>query len=100
MVNIDEILNQGIELKLFGNVIHVSQPTYKMTRKMGTVSVDTDNQFDTIDKQLEVLAEILSNNTEKIKVTKSQLEGLPMGAITTIINAISGVITELENHPN
>ncbi|KMT21597.1 hypothetical protein [Clostridium cylindrosporum] len=95
MINLDVLMEKTIDFTLKGKLIRVQQPTLKMIKKFAAIEKDAD-----IDKQIEVITEILNNNSSNIKLEKSDIEELNQPALMAILEAITNNIKEADNNPN
>lgn len=97
--NLDSIVDKTFDFQLNGNLIKVRQPSVKIVKKFGGMA-QVENEEEVFDKQVQLVTEILNNNTSGTKFTEDKVADLPQAVLTTIINVITGVITDLDNDPN
>lgn len=97
--NLDSIAEQTYQFQLDGKLINVKQPSVKITKKFGAMA-QVENADEIFDKQVELVTEILNNNTSSVKFTEDKVSDYPQAVLTAIINIITGAIKELDNDPN
>ncbi|MEF9952638.1 MAG: hypothetical protein RSA01_00505 [Clostridium sp.] len=95
MINLDSLIDNTIDFTFKGKLIKVQQPTIKLVKKFAAIDGDSD-----LDKQIEVITEMLNNNSSNIKLNKSDIEDLTPSALKVIVKAISNNIEEVSNNPN
>ena len=93
MLDLDEILEKTLDIKLNGKVIHVIQPSIATIKKLDKVGTD-------IDKLSEVITEVINNNKDNIEITQSELEKIPAGGFVAISQFIIKSVSDLANNPN
>lgn len=99
MLDLDSIIEKAYRFKLEGKLINVNQPTVAMVKKFSSLA-KIEDQEEILDKQVELVAEILNNNTSAAKFTREQLLKYPQAVLNAIIEEISRGIAEADNNPN
>lgn len=94
MINIDQYMDKTIDFQIGGKLVKVQEPSVKMINKIAKTSNLPENEI--IDAQIDLVQEILNNNTSSVKFKKSDIEALPVSAIGKILNVITGA----EKDPN
>lgn len=98
MLDLDAIIDQTIKIKIKGKLIHVNQPSAKLVKKM--TSMQGLGEKELMDKQIEIVADILNNNTSSANFTIEEVSGFPQAALTAILNEITGNISSINKNPN
>lgn len=99
MLNLDTIINQAEEVVIFGEHIHVKQPSVRMYMQISEIEKDL-NESNLLEKRVEVAQILLNNNTEGRAFEKSEVEQLPRSAIETLVILISEMKIKADNDPN
>ena len=99
MIDLDILMDKTLDFKLNEELVKVNQPSMKMIKKFNTLSSLSD-EAEILDKQTELIVEILNNNTSGKKFKTSEVDNFPLPVIKTIINTISNDINGTENNPN
>lgn len=100
MINLDNVMNQTIDFMLKGELIKVQQPSTKLVKKFTQFEGSELKPNETFDKQVELITEIMNNNTSARKFTQSEIEALPQKVLSIIIKEITNSISAVENDPN
>ena len=77
MINLDEIMEQGFELKLNGKVVTIKQLTIKQAKKIDKLQSEM-NEKNAYDKRAEITLALINNNKEDIKFTEEDIEDMPV----------------------
>lgn len=99
MLNLDNIINQSEEVCIFGERIHVKQPTILMVMDVKKIEEDLD-QTNILEKRLDVALVLLNNNSENRKYTREELMELPRVAVEALVVKISEMNVEADQNPN
>lgn len=98
MVDLDAIIEKTHRFKIEGKLINVNQPSVKIVKKFNEFA--NSNEDEILDKQAELIADILNNNTSAVKFTKEQLMNYPQAVLNAVINEVTQGIAEADNNPN
>ena len=98
MLDLDAIIDQTIQIKIKGKLIHVNQPSAKLVKKMTSMQGLSEEEL--MDKQIEIVADILNNNTSAANFTLEEVSEFPQVALTAILNGITGNINSINKNPN
>lgn len=99
MLDLDKYLDNSVEMRIGGEVIHVMQPTLRMIDKIDMI--ESDLTEDNIrGKQLETAVLFLNHNKEGRKFEKQDLCEWTIDAITKFITTMSILRYEAESDPN
>ena len=99
MLDLDKYLDNSVEMRIGGEVIHVMQPTLRMIDKIDMI--ESDLTEDNIrGKQLETAVLFLNHNKEGRKFEKQDLCEWTIDAITKVITTMSILRYEAETDPN
>ena len=92
MLDLDKYLDNSVEMRIGGEVIHVMQPTLRMIDKVDMIEKDlTEDNIN--DKRMDVAILFL-------KFEKLDLYDWTTDAITNVINTMSVLRYEAESDPN
>ncbi|MBS4535835.1 hypothetical protein GOQ29_09430 [Clostridium sp. D2Q-14] len=94
MIDIDKYIDRTIALKINGEVIKIQEPSIKLIKKFTALDGLEDDEI--LDKQSELVTEILNNNTSAKKFKVNDIDKLPVSAIKAIIESI----VEVDQDPN
>ena len=100
MIDINVYLNKTYEVKLNNRLLHVYEPT----NAMYVECIQRENTDETVDKfaefQCQKVSEFLSRNTEKVKVTKQEIEKLPRSAVVEVYKVLLLIAYTAVKDPN
>ena len=99
MINLDEIMEQGFELKLNGKVVTIKQLTIKQAKKIDKLQSEM-NEKNAYDKRAEITLALINNNKEGIKFTEEDIENMPVKLQVAIHNEVNKYMYDLANDPN
>ncbi len=99
MLDLDKLMNQGIEIRLFDKDITLLQPTAKVAMEIDKIQSEM-NEENAYDKRIEITKIILNNNSEKIKFTEEEVRTIPVKLQVSIHQEISKFVYNLRNDPN
>ncbi|HDI3121687.1 hypothetical protein FDA77_00855 [Clostridium botulinum] len=98
MIDLDILMDKTLDFKLNGELIKVNQPSMKIIKKFNTLSSLSEAEI--LDKQTDVIVEILNNNTSGKKFKPSEVDNFSLPVINTIVNTVTNNINGTENNPN
>lgn len=99
MINIDEYLNIGVEVKINGEVIEVLQPTAKMTKEINKLEKEI-NEENYLDIKSKVALLILNNNKQKKELKIKDIDEIPYKLLDLIIQEVTKLVYKADNDPN
>lgn len=99
MVDLDFYTTRTIDFKLGGEMVRVQEPPAKLIKKMTALEKIKDEEK-LLDRQYEIVVDILNNNTSSKKFTKEMVENYPQSMINAIITEVTKLMGEIENSPN
>lgn len=99
MVDLDVLIEKTYRFKLEGKLINVNQPSVNMVKKFGSFEKLMYTE-EILDKQVELITDILNNNTSGVKFSEEQIANYPQPVLNAIINTVTNGIEEADNHPN
>ena len=99
MVDLDFYTTRTIDFKINGEMVRVKEPQAKLIKKMTALGKVKDEE-NLLDKQYEIVVDILNNNTSSKKFTKEMVENYPQSMINAIITEVTKLMGEIENSPN
>lgn len=95
MLNLDNIKTNTMEIALNKKLIKVQEPTVKLIKKLQGIENNED-----LDIVLNVLVDILNNNTSNIKLKNTDLENLNNKQLNLLVEEIGKFINGIEEDPN
>lgn len=98
MINLDNYMDKTIDFMFRGELVKVNQATAKMVKKIA--SLEKYQEGEILDKQIEIVTDILNNNTSGKKFKVSDIENLPQRVINTIMKEFTNSIADTEEDPN
>ncbi|MDB1935273.1 hypothetical protein PMY12_18535 [Clostridium tertium] len=99
MINIDDYLNIGVEVKINGEVIEVLQPTAKMTKEINKMEKEmTEENYLEIKSKVALM--ILNNNKQKKIFKDNDIDNIPYKLQDFIIKEIMKLVYKADNDPN
>lgn len=97
MIDFSKGKKKFIPIKLYdGKLLNVYTPTIKLLGDLTHIDMNDPN----VEVVCDILAKILSNNMQKIRVTKDQIAELTFDEIQILINGIVEFTTEVANQKN
>ena len=99
MIDLDFYTARSIDFKIGGEFVKVQEPPAKIIKKMTALGKLKDEEK-MLDKQYEIVVDILNNNTSSKKFTKEIVENYPQSMINAIISEITKLMGDLESSPN
>lgn len=99
MLNLDSIVNQSEEVVVFGESVHVKQPSIRMHMQISEIEKDL-NDSNIMQKRAEIAGILLNNNTEGRVFDRSEIEKLPRSAVEALVILISEMKIKADNDPN
>lgn len=99
MINLDEIMEQGVQLKLNGKEVTVKQLTIKQAKKIDKLQSEMD-ETNAYEKKYEITLALINNNKENIKFTEKDIENIPVKLQVQIHNEVNKYMYKLANDPN
>ncbi|XZM78705.1 hypothetical protein ACSXAB_13925 [Clostridium perfringens] len=99
MIDLDFYTARSIDFKIDGEIVRVQEPPAKIIKKMTSLGKLKDEEK-MLDKQYEIVVDILNNNTSSKKFTKEIVENYPQSMINAIISEITKLMGDLESSPN
>lgn len=99
MLNLDTIMLKTTEVTIFGQVIHMKQPSVLVWERINDVEKDLDNK-NLLRKRAEVAKILLDNNEEGKVFDLKEIKTLSRKALDAVIVAATASSIEAENDPN
>lgn len=99
MLDLDKLMNQGIEIRLFEKDITLLQPTAKVAVEIDKIQSEM-NEENAYEKRKDITKIMLNNNVEKINFTDEQINKIPVKLQVTIHQEINKFVFDLVNNPN
>jgi len=99
MLDLDKLINEGIEVKVLGKVVTILQPTIGDSKAIDKLQgeMTQDNAYE---KRAAITKVILNNNSEGIKFTDSDINKIPVKLQTVLHMEINKFTYDLVNSPN
>lgn len=99
MINIDDYLNIGVEVKINSEVIEVLQPTARMTKEINKLEKEiTEENYLDIKSRVALL--ILNNNKQKREFKIADIDKIPYKLQDLIIQEVTKLVYKADNDPN
>lgn len=99
MINIDNYLNIGVEVKINGEVIEVLQPTAKMTKDINKLEKEmTEENYLEIKSKVALM--ILNNNKQKKILKDTDIDNIPYKLQDFTIKEVMKLVYKADNDPN
>lgn len=99
MINIDDYLNIGVEVKINGEVIEVLQPTARMTKEINKMEKEiTEENYLEIKSKVALM--ILNNNKQKKKFKIEDVDSIPYKLQDLIIQKVTELVYKADIDPN
>lgn len=99
MLDLDKYLNQGLDIKINGEVVSVKQPTAAMVKEIRKIENSTNGKND-LDNKSKITQLLLDNNTSGKKFTIEDVDKIPFKVQDIIMGEIFKFIAEADNDPN
>ncbi len=99
MFKFAEYLNRTMVAEVCGKVVHIKQPSINVNRKIEEIEKDITSE-NLIEKRLEVLRVLVSNNEEGIVFSSEDLQAYPVQVVGDFIQAMNRHFGNPENDPN
>lgn len=99
MLNLDGIINQSEEVVVFGEHIHVKQPSIRMYMDITEIERDIDTS-NLLEKRVDVACLLLNNNVEGRRFEKEEIRQLPRSAVEALVVLISEMKIRADADPN
>lgn len=99
MLDLDKYLKQSVEVKIYGQVIEILQPSARMTKEIGQLEKDiTEENY--LDIKSKVTHMLLNNNASGNKFTIEEIDSMPFKLQDLITKEVTSMIYEADNDPN
>lgn len=99
MIDLDLYINDRLEIKLFGETIHLKEPTPRMYSKLNQIEKNlTRENIGEIRVQSALL--FLNYNEEGKTFEKEQFEGIPFAVVDRITKEVVAMRERAEEDPN
>lgn len=99
MLNLDIIMLKTTEVTIFGQVIHMKQPSVLIWERINEAEKDLDNK-NLLEKRAEVVKILLDNNEEGKVFDLNEVKTLSRRALDAVIVAATASSIEAEKDPN
>lgn len=99
MLDLDKYINNNVEMKIGGDVLHVIQPSVEMIDKIDTIEKDMTEE-NIREKRIEVVCMMLNHNMEGAKIKKESLYKWTQEALMKVITTMSLLRYEADTDPN
>lgn len=99
MIDIDKYLNITIDLKINGEVITIKQPSAKLTKAIGEMEKEI-NEDNYLELKSKIALLLLNNNNSKKTFTLQDVENIPFQVQDIIIKEIIGMVKNADIDPN
>ena len=99
MLDLDRYINNSIEIKLFGEVYDILEPTIAMNMEMNRIEEDLTKE-NLHEKRIESGLLLLNHNKQGRAFTKKELSALPFEALTRLIAEIALLRLNADQNPN
>lgn len=99
MLDLDKLMNEGIEVKILGNQVTVLQPTIKDSKIIDKLQSEM-NEENAYEKRAAITKVILNNNAEGIKFSDEDINEIPVKLQTALHIEINKFVYDLTNSPN
>lgn len=99
MLDLDKYINNCKEVRLFGETIHVQEPTLAMIEKIDKIEEDLSEE-NLRDKRFQVAMLMINFNREGREYTEKELKKLPFEAIAAIVEEIGMMRFMADMDPN
>lgn len=99
MLDLDKLMNEGIEVKILGKQVTVLQPTIKDCKTLDKLQAEF-NDKNAYEVRAAITKVILNNNAEGVKFTDEDIERIPVKLQTALHIEINKFIYDLANSPN
>lgn len=99
MLDLDKYINNSVEMKIHGEIIHVKQPSVLLIEKIDRIE-ETQNKDNAREKRLEIVLLMLNYNEENKVFTMEDLKRMTQEAVSKILTTIATLRYEAETDPN
>lgn len=99
LLDLNKLINTGIEIKLGDKKATIKQPTVKIIKKTDNLIKEMTDK-NAYENRFEITKILLNNNVEGIKFTDEEIQSIPVKLQTQIHEEINSFIYDLENNPN
>lgn len=99
MINLDEVIEQGVELQLNGKKVTVKQLTIKVAKEIDKLQSEM-NDKNAYEKRKAMTLALINNNKEGIKFTDDDVDKIPLKLQVEIHNQVNKFVYDLANDPN
>ncbi len=99
MLDLDKYINNNVEIKVSGQILHVKQPTVAMIEKIECIEENLTEE-NVRDKRMEVAAIMLNHNEEEKRFSQEDFKEWTQEAVTKFIETMSLLRYEAETDPN
>ncbi len=99
MLDLDKYINNSVEMKIHGEIIHVKQPSVLLIEKIDKIE-ETQTEDNVREKRLEIALLMLNYNEEEMVFTVEDLKEMTQEAVFKIIATIASLRYEAETDPN
>lgn len=99
MLDLDKYINNSVEMKIHGEIIHVKQPSVLLIEKIDKIE-ETQTEDNVREKRLEIALLMLNYNEEEMVFTVDDLKEMTQEAVSKIITTIASLRYEAETDPN
>lgn len=99
MINLDEVIEQGVELQLNGKKVTVKQLTIKVAKEIDKLQSEM-NDKNAYEKRRAMTLALINNNKEGIKFTEEDVDNIPLKLQVEIHNQVNKFVYDLANDPN
>lgn len=99
MLDLDKLMNEGIEVKILGKQVTVLQPTIRDSKTIDKLLSEM-NEKNAYEKRISITKVILNNNAEGIKFSDEDINKIPVKLQTALHIEINKFVYDLTNSPN
>lgn len=99
MINLDKVIEQGVELQLSGKKVTVKQLTIKEDKEIDKLQSEM-NDKNAYEKRKAMTLALINNNKEGIKFTDDDVDKIPIKLQVEIHNQINKFVYDLVSDPN
>lgn len=99
MLDLDKYINNCKEVKLFGETIHVKEPTLAMIEEIDKIEEDLSDE-NLRDKRFQVAMLMINFNQEDRKYTEKELKKMPFEAVAALVEEIGMMRFMADIDPN
>ena len=99
MLDLDKLINEGVEVKILGKTVTLLQPTINDSKTIDKLQSEM-TQDNAYEKRAAITKVILNNNVEDAKFTDKDIEKIPVKLQTVLHMEINKFMYDLANSPN